>query len=98
MGHTNKIELRPGAGSVLDYIIDGRPLLMHLRSRGCKDTDFISPFGGSCEFESRVASWLLLRSKAPFPNGRIPLLVCPRCGDLGCGAVTVAIERVDDCF
>jgi hypothetical protein len=97
--HTNKIELHPSCGSHLDYVIDGRSLLVYLRSRGRKDTDFTSPFGRTtCEFESRVASWLLLREKPPFSTGRVPLLFCPTCADLGCGAVTVVIERIDDFF
>jgi len=99
MRHTNKIELRPSVGSLLDYVIDGQSLLVHLRSRGCKDTDFTSPFGRtSCEFESRVAGWLLLRAKSDLRTGRIPLLFCPTCADLGCGAVTAAVEHIDDCF
>jgi hypothetical protein len=99
MRHANKIELRPSVGSLLDYVIDGRPLVVHLRSRGRKDTDFISPFGvTSCGFESRVASWLLLRTKPDLPTGRIPLLFCPRCGDLGCGAVTAVVQQADHCF
>ena len=99
MRPANKIELLPTVGRLLDYVIDGRSMVLHLRSRGRKDTDFISPFGvTSCEQESRVASWLLLRSKSPLPTGRIPLLFCPRCADLGCGAVTAVVEHVDDCF
>lgn len=30
---------------------------------------------------------------SPLPNGRVPLFVCPVCGDLGCGAVSVGVER-----
>jgi hypothetical protein len=99
MRHANKIELCQRVGSLLDYVIDGRALAAHLHSRGHEAIDFVSPFGTtSREFESRVASWLLLRASPPLPTGRIPLMFCPRCGDLGCGAVSAVIERADGCF
>lgn len=33
---------------------------------------------------------------APLPDGRVPLYLCAECGDLGCGSVTVVIERSND--
>jgi hypothetical protein len=41
-----------------------------------------------------------LRGAAPseFASGRIPIYVCAECGDLGCGAVTVRVTELDDCF
>src|SRR4051794_32715040 len=99
MRHPNTIVLSPGVGLLLDYVIDGRPLAVHLRSRGRKDTDFLSPFRSiPSEFQSNVANWLLLRAQPPFPSGRVPLLFCPACGDIECGAVTVSVERTDGVF
>ncbi|TDP90622.1 hypothetical protein [Labedaea rhizosphaerae] len=33
---------------------------------------------------------------SPLDDGRVPLYVCPECGDLGCGGVTAVIERTED--
>ncbi len=35
---------------------------------------------------------LVLRESSDLSSGRVPLYLCP-CGDLGCGALTVSIER-----
>lgn len=40
---------------------------------------------------------LLLGNSTPeLPDGRVPLYTCPQCGDLGCGAVTVALVAGPD--
>lgn len=39
---------------------------------------------------------LLGEMPAELPSGRVPIYVCPQCGDLGCGAVTAVIERTPD--
>ena len=39
---------------------------------------------------------LLLRRTSDFPNNRRALYVCPICGDLDCGAVTVVIEESEN--
>lgn len=39
---------------------------------------------------------VLLGERAPQVAGRVPVYVCPDCGDLGCGAITVAVYRARD--
>jgi hypothetical protein len=39
---------------------------------------------------------LLGRAPAELPGGRLALYVCPECGDLACGAVTVSMESTRD--
>jgi len=38
---------------------------------------------------------LLLRQASAFSSGRVPLYVCACCADLGCGALTVRVEKVE---
>lgn len=41
---------------------------------------------------------LLLRAPSALPSGRVPLYICSQCGDLGCGAITVRVSLVEDCY
>ncbi|MET9297251.1 oxidoreductase [Streptomyces sp. NPDC003077] len=74
----------------LDFIIDGRPLLLRLA-----DLDAVSPLAadlGPTLFTAHVRG-LLLESEAPLAGGRHVLYGCPECAGLECGAVTAVIER-----
>ncbi|MFF4597668.1 hypothetical protein [Amycolatopsis sp. NPDC001319] len=64
----------------LDFEIDGARLGESLRSRG-DDVIAVAPADLGLD---------------ALPDGRVPLFVCPECGDLGCGAVTVIVERTAD--
>jgi hypothetical protein len=86
-----------GAGkaerSYLDFVVNRRKLsgLIHVG-------DHIGVLGWQSRAdERRCARQLLLREPAPFPDGLVPLYICPECADLGCGAVTVRITVRDDC-
>ncbi|MEV4596622.1 hypothetical protein AB0K15_04390 [Amycolatopsis sp. NPDC049253] len=75
-------EAFPGAGirtrrEYLDFEIDGTGLGESLRSLGV-DVIAVAPA------ELGVDA---------LPDGRVPLFVCPEGGALGCGAVTVVLER-----
>jgi hypothetical protein len=45
---------------------------------------------------SKAVDRLLLKSEADLPNDRRSLFVCSECGELGCGAITVAVTRAVD--
>lgn len=64
----------------LDFEIDGARLGESLRSRG-DDVIAVAPADLGLD---------------ALHDGRVPLFVCPECGDLGCGAVTVIVERTAD--
>jgi hypothetical protein len=72
----------------LDFVIDGRPLSEAVG-------DQISCLGWFAPDENaKAARRLLLEGPADLPNNRRTLYVCPECGDLGCGAVSLVVEQV----
>lgn len=72
----------------LDFVIDGVPLSSLL------DADFISPFGWFDADEQEPIIARLIGEKPPnLAHSRTSLYICPECGDLGCGAITLSIER-----
>jgi hypothetical protein len=76
------------SGSPREYVINGRAL-----------SSLIAVGGRICAAGTPAYTKALLRRGAPIlPTGRCPLYVCECCGDLGCGAVTVRVTEVDDCF
>lgn len=78
----------------LEYLVDGRPL-SKLVDRG----GHIGAFGWlDRRTEGLFARWLLLEVPSVLPEGRVPLYVCSECGDLGCGAVTVSVEKTPESF
>jgi hypothetical protein len=72
-----------------DFVLDGVGLSTVLAG------DLISPFGwGSVDEQVAVVDRLLRRLPPDLPEGRVSLYICPECGDLGCGAVSVIVEGV----
>lgn len=48
------------------------------------------------EENAKAVRRLLLKEPADLPNDRRTLYVCPECGDLGCGVVSLVVERAGD--
>jgi hypothetical protein len=99
----NRLELRPaerGAVKYFDILIDGKPLAQYFAGRLGAVPDSISPLGprGSRIEEYRIQGFerFLLEREPDLPEGRNSILVCPLCGDLGCGAYTAKFERQGD--
>lgn len=75
----------------LDIIIDGQPLSAVI----CND--MVSCLGWFIPTENaKAVRRLLLEEVADLPNNRYSLYVCPECGDLGCGAVSLVVEQSGD--
>jgi hypothetical protein len=79
------------ARTFLDFYVSDRRLLDLL---AWPDADYITPLGwGQVERQADSVAELLRRKKPSLKTGRYQLYICPECGDIGCGAVTVRIER-----
>ena len=75
-----------------DFYISGNRLF-DLLGKGF-DADAITPLGwGSIESQERAVAELLLRQEPLLPTRRCMLYVCPQCGDISCGAITVRVEQ-----
>ena len=76
--------------SFLDFVIDGQSLTELVHS------DYVSALGwGDIEEQKKAILRLLLSAPSDLPNNRRSILVCPECGDIGCGALTAVIEEAD---
>ena len=81
-----------GGGSqrdYLDFVIDGNSLIDLLKpgdNVGC--LGWLSP-----EIEQKIVDELSTKRLSELGNNRYPIYICPECGDLGCGAITVEIEK-----
>jgi hypothetical protein len=74
----------------LDFIVDGQPLSELVG-------DQVSCLGWFVPKENaKAARRLLLKEPADLPNNRRTLYVCPECGDIGCGVVSLVVERAGD--
>jgi hypothetical protein len=80
----------------LDYIVNGRPLAELL---SLQRFDLIGGLGwGALREQKRTIDRLLLHDAPDLPSGRYMLFICPECGDIGCGAITAAIEKSAEHF
>jgi len=77
----------------LDFVLDGKSLFETL---GAPDLVSCLAWFPAIDAVAKDVDRLLLRAPADFPNDRRSLYVCPACGDIGCGAVTVVITEHDD--
>lgn len=92
----------------LEFAIDGRPLQQVLRELPVSEPEtygfpshwpFISvvdlahPGHASKDLRRLLGDVPRDEEFWPLEPGRLPLYVCPVCGDLGCGAITVAVTH-----
>jgi hypothetical protein len=100
MDRINVLNLEPrlregGIGATpreyLDFVVDGEPLSKRIGGDLASCLGWFVP-----EENAKAIRRLLLEQPADLPNDRRSLYVCPECGDLGCGAVSVVIEAAGD--
>lgn len=89
---------RPGGGGTtsrtyVDYKVNKSLLSTHFQY------DFISVLGWlTKEGEAKHTNQILLKEKSELQSGRVPIYICPECGDLGCGCISVKLVEYDDCI
>jgi hypothetical protein len=72
------------ARDYFDFFVDGKSLHEILDL-----SDQIGCLGwGLPEIEKHTIAQLLAKESPVPKSGRVPIYICPECGDLGCGAVT----------
>src|SRR5580704_1683922 len=80
----------PTDGVYADFLVDG----MALSTRASRKSDIVGCLGwGEPAAQDAAVARLLLEAPADTPSGRVSLYVCKECGDLGCGAMSVRIQR-----
>jgi hypothetical protein len=80
----------------LDFVVDGQSLWHTLGKR--HDTVSVLCAEFIPDETSKSVGHLLLKERTYPSNGRCSLFVCAECGDLGCGAITVLVERTAGTF
>ncbi|CAM4490302.1 hypothetical protein FHS16_005450 [Paenibacillus endophyticus] len=75
-----------------DLVIDSVSLFQRL-----KEYDFIPAFGwGNDEHQQLITDYFLFKYPFELKYHRYPILICPQCGDLECGYISVAIDKESD--
>jgi hypothetical protein len=79
----------------LDLVVDGVSFYDEIAKRGL---DYISFLGwsGMADFERKAIARLLGDAEPDAAEGQCTVYVCPECADIGCGAITVKVERNGD--
>ncbi|MGA3371542.1 MAG: hypothetical protein ABSC48_07250 [Terracidiphilus sp.] len=74
----------------LDFCVDGISLYERFANkRDLVSTIWVNP--PVPEEAQRPIKRLLKLDPSDFPNDRVAIYVCPECGDLGCGAISIEI-------
>ncbi len=96
---TLKQQIRQGGGGRthrdwVDVVVDDRPLHSVINPG-----DFIGCIGWlPAKAEASLVRQLLMKEPSELGESRCQLYMCPECGDIGCGAVTVVVEKTSDAF
>jgi hypothetical protein len=102
MRQVNRIALVPATRDSFTYLeieIDGKPLAHHFAGRLGAHPSQLSNLGfssASRDGRAETVAEFLLETPSELESGRVPVLVCELCGDIGCGAFAVHITREAD--
>jgi hypothetical protein len=83
----------------LEIEVDGKRLAHHFAGRLGAHPSQLSPLDWSSSSPAHRAitvAQFLVQKPSELKSGRVPVLVCELCGDIGCGAFAVRILRESD--
>ena len=83
--------------SFYDVIVDGKSLFDQFVDAH-SDLALSIGFYHDSNLNTQIVNEFLKSQKSKLESGRTLLFVCRECGDFGCGAITVEIERKDNSF
>lgn len=98
----NSFALKPAMSKDRSYIeieIDGKRLAHHFVGRQGAHPSQLSAVGWYSRSKAgtdAVVAQLLGQQRSTLQSGRVPLLMCEECGDIGCGALAVRISVETD--
>ena len=77
-----------------DFLVNGESLLCYIVKAVGGHSDFMGCFvKGFSEQNEKTTATLLALTEPDSESGRVALYVCPECGDIGCGAYSVRVEK-----
>jgi hypothetical protein len=85
-----------GDVTILDIEVDGIPLVQLFTGRLGAHPSNVSALGWSSDYPANravIVDQFLGQCPSELESGRVPVLVCEMCGDVGCGALAVRITR-----
>ena len=78
----------------IDFLVNGSSMLAELGRRSGGHSDLMGCLAkGPVQFKTETVSRLRAAASPDTETGRVILYLCPECGDIGCGAYTVVVER-----
>ena len=85
------------ARDFFDLIVDGNSLFDQFVDA---ESDLASSFGfyNDAKLNIQIVNEFLKIQKSELESERTMLFVCRECGDIGCGAITVEIEKKDNSY
>lgn len=93
MSRYGEVDLKQENNTVFaDLVIDSVSLYQRL-----KEYDLVPAFGyGNADQQKLITDYYLFKCPFDYKYHRYPIMICPQCGDLDCGYISVAIDKEAD--
>jgi len=96
MNKISTVRVTRGSLTFLEIEVDGIPLAHHFSGRHGSHPSQLPPLcwsSANVAHRAKVVANFLAEGPSELDSGRVPVLVCEECGDIGCGALAVRVVR-----